>query len=175
MNAQDFIYISKRVFRKMAIPFLLFFLLCAFLFMCFFNNQSAYANSSVANLKRTVNLINNSSSTLLIEDSETLSNIQHSALDLNNLNLTFQEDSKLMYKFEIESIANFDTEIIFKYTENKFENVLIEYELDGVVNKFDNLSVTLPANESVCVIIWISIENPNIDAVFNGNIELSVN
>ena len=97
MNTQDFLYITKRVFRKMAIPLSLFFVLCGFVFVCFLSNQTAYANLNVANIKRTVNLINNSSTTLLFEDEENLSDIQSSSLNLNDIDVVFDKNSKLEY------------------------------------------------------------------------------
>jgi len=174
MGLDDKLFIFKKLVRRMAIPFLLFSLLCAFVFTCYFNNQMAFASSNLASLKRSVSVIEGDNVTLLAEDQKMLDYSSKSNLKVNDIDLEFNANTKLEYVFEIQSISSYTSLVEIKLVNNKFENILIEYQTNEEVKQFEDLKLNLPAGKNLCVKIWISIENPMLDAAMNGDIELTI-
>lgn len=174
MSKKEALYIFKSATKKMAFKVLLVLFLCCFVGICFFNRVNVKAFSGLANINRTVNLIEGDSSTLLYQEQKILNKDQTENINMQSVGLIFNANTKLEYVFEIQSTIERDCIVSFNLKNDAFKNILIQYQIENEVYNFEELTLNLSAGEILRVTFWISIENPAFDANMNGNIELSI-
>lgn len=174
MNKRDFGYILKRVTRKMLFKVFGFLLLCVFVGCCVLNSVNVKAFSPLVSIDRTVNLIEGESVRLLHQEQKLLEKNEVAKINMQNVGVAFNSNTKLEYVFEIQSKTDNNCVLSFKLINDKIENILIEYQIEDNVQRFENVSIDLLKGESVSIVFLISIENPSLDACLNGNIEINI-